>query len=203
MMRRAVLAWGLLLGLAPRLGPAQPLRSPHTPPMHPNLLMPSATTPLTPPPEVQAFLPEAQRIGTGQLRFFGLLVYEARLWARPDFKAADYARQAFALELAYARKLDGPAIAERSIAEMLRIGSFTEAQQRQWLALMMQAFPSVVAQDRLVGTHDGQGGVRFFHNGRLTAEVVDRSYARLFFGIWLAEQTSAPALRQALIGPSA
>jgi hypothetical protein len=165
--------------------------------------MPSSTTPLAPPPEVQAFLPQAQRIGAGQLRFFGLLVYEARLWAHPDFTAADYAQQAFALERDYARKLDGPAIAERSIAEMQRIGRFTEAQHRQWLAMMMQAFPSVVAQDRLVGTHDGQGGVRFFHNGRLTAELFDRTYARLFFGIWLAEQTSAPALRQALIGAPA
>jgi hypothetical protein len=59
------------------------------------------------------------------------------------FLPEDYARHPFALELVYDRKLEGAAIAERSIAEMRRVGSFTEAQARQWLELMKQAFPDV------------------------------------------------------------
>jgi hypothetical protein len=42
--------------------------------------------------------------------------------------------------------------------------------------------------------------VRFFHNSRPTAQIRDAEYARLFFGIWLAPQTSAPAMRTALLG---
>lgn len=152
------------------------------------------------PPEVLAALPKAQLIGKGNLRFFGLLVYEARLWAAPSFKPAAYDTQPFALELEYARKLDGSSIAERSVAEMRRVGSFSDDQARAWLGLMTQAFPNVAAKDRLVGLHDGKGGVRFLYNGKLTANTSDRDYARLFFGIWLDPQTSAPALRQALIG---
>ena len=38
---------------------------------------------------------------------------------------------------------------------------------------MPQAFPNVVAADRLLGLHDGRGGVRFFHNGRPTAQLQD------------------------------
>lgn len=152
------------------------------------------------PPELASTLADARPLGTGVLRFFGLQVYEARLWACPDFVAERYAQQPFALELLYARKLEGAAIAERSVAEMRRIGSFTEAQARQWLALMLQAFPDVAAQDRLLGLHEGGGRVRFFHNGRQTAQTEDADYVRLFFGIWLAPQTSAPALRRALLG---
>lgn len=156
------------------------------------------------PSEVQAHLDSARLAGQGDLRFFGLLVYEARLWTPPTFQADRYDSQPFALELQYARKLDGPSIAERSIAEMRRVGTFDERQSKAWLALMMQAFPSVVAKDRLTGVHDGRGGVRFYFNGRQTAELNDRDYARLFFGIWLSPKTSAPALRAALIGqPSA
>jgi hypothetical protein len=59
-------------------------------------------------------------VGTGVLRFFGLRVYEARLWAAPGFLPEDYARHPFALELVYDRKLEGAAIAERSIAPMRR-----------------------------------------------------------------------------------
>ena len=152
------------------------------------------------PAELRTVLPEARLQGTGVLRFFGLRVYEARLWTAPDFDAENYARQPFGLELIYDRKLEGGAIAERSVAEMRRVGSFDEERAKRWLALMKRAFPDVAASDRLLGLSDGRGEVRFFHNGRQTAQTEDAEYARLFFGIWLARQTSAPALRDALLG---
>lgn len=164
-----------------------------------NAALAAVTAPL-PPAELRSSLPQARVRGSGVLRFFGLRVYEARLWTAPGFEPERYAQQPLALELTYERKLDGPAIAERSVAEMRRIGAFDDEQARRWLALMLAAFPDVAVQDRLLGLHDGRGDVRFFHNGRQTAQVSDADYARLFFGIWLAPQTSAPALRQALLG---
>ena len=189
MPRRQALAWGAACALVPSL-----------------IAMPNELHAKTPtadlPAELRSALPAARLVGTGVLRFFGLRVYEARLWAAPGFVPEDYARHPFALELVYDRKLEGAAIAERSIAEMRRVDSFTEEQSRQWLALMKQAFPDVAAQDRLLGLNDGQGEVRFFHNGRQTAQLRDADYARLFFGIWLAPQTSAPAMRSSLLGQS-
>ena len=154
------------------------------------------------PAEVSFGLKQAQLQGRANLRYFGFLVYEARLWTPPGFDAQRYDAHPFALELEYARKLDGSAIAERSIAEMKRVGDFSETQAKAWLALMMQAFPNVGAQDRLTGLHDGKGGVRFFFNGKQTANINDKDYARLFFGIWLSTKTTAPGLRAELIGQS-
>lgn len=156
--------------------------------------------PTSMPPEVASSLSKAQLQGQASLRFFGLLVYDARLWTPPNFEADRYDSQAFGLELEYARKLEGPAIAERSIAEMKRIGDFSDAQSKAWLGVMLQAFPDVGAKDRLVGMHDGKGGVRFFFNGKPTATLADKDYARLFFGIWLSPRTSSPGLRASLIG---
>jgi hypothetical protein len=167
--------------------------------LHP-LAMPQAIADTTVPPEAGSTLSPARLQGTGVLRFFGLRVYEARLWTTPGFEPEDYARHPFALELIYDRRLEGLAIAERSVAEMRRVGSFDEAQAGRWLDLMKQAFPDVVANDRLLGLHAGAGRVSFFHNGRPTARTEDPEYARLFFGIWLARQTSSPALREALLG---
>ncbi len=189
--RRQALAWGAACALAPSL-----------------IAMSNALHAMTPaaahaadlPTELRSAQPASRLVGTGVLRFFGLRVYEARLWAAPGFLPEDYARHPFALELVYDRKLEGAAIAERSIAEMRRVGSFTEAQSRQWLELMQQAFPDVQPRDRLLGLNSGQGEVRFFHNSRPTAQIRDAEYARLFFGIWLAPQTSAPAMRTALLG---
>jgi hypothetical protein len=81
----------------------------------------------------------------------------------------------------------------------MRRGPFSAAQADQWLALMKQAFPDVAAQDRLLGLNDGQGDALL---PQRPAHRPDprRRVRRLFFGIWLAPQTSAPALRDALLG---
>ena len=185
--RRQALSWGASSALAPLL-----------------ITMSNELHAMTPtadlPAELRSTLPTARQVGSAVLRFFGLRVYEARLWATNGFTPEDYNRQPFGLELVYDRKLEGAAIAERSIAEMRRVGSFTDEQARQWLSLMKQAFPDVVAQDRLLGLNDDQGEVRFFHNGRQTAQIRDAEFARLFFGIWLSPQTSAPAMRNSLLG---
>lgn len=152
------------------------------------------------PPELLEALPLVRLKGVGVMRFFGLRVYEARLWVTPGFDAEGYAHHPFGLELVYARRLEGQAIAERSVAEMRRVGSFDDEKAKVWMALMTRAFPDVAAHDRLVGLHDSRGEVHFFYNGRLTAKISDPEYTRLFFGIWLSRQTSAPALREALLG---
>ena len=185
--RRQALAWGTACVLASSLIT-----------MHNSLHAMTPSTEL--PAELRSTLPAARQVGTAVLRFFGLRVYEARLWAINGFTPEDYNHHPFGLELIYDRKLEGAAIAERSIAEMRRVGRFTDEQARQWLSLMKQAFPDVVAQDRLLGLNDGQGEVRFFHNGRQTAQIRDAEFARLFFGIWLSPQTSAPAMRSSLLG---
>ena len=75
-----------------------------------------------PPPEVASALPAATLQGNATMRFYGLAVYDVRLWAAAGFAPERYDTQPFALELRYARRLDGAAIAERSIAEMRRSG---------------------------------------------------------------------------------
>ena len=149
---------------------------------------------------LRPFLPDGRLVGQGTLRFFGLLVYDVHVWSHRHIDPDHYDKQAFGMDFIYARKLEGVAIAERSIAEMRRIGTFDEAQGQRWLTTMKHAFPDVSAQERLTGFNDGQGGVHFFHNEKPTAHLTDETFARLFFGIWLAPQTSAPALRHALLG---
>ncbi len=156
--------------------------------------------PPRPPAEVAAELPGARLQGRGQLRFLGLRVYDARLWVGARaVDAADWSVP-LALELEYLRALDGPKIAERSLAEMRRQREIAPPQAERWLAAMTQAFPDVKAGDRLTGVKRPAEGARFFHNGRPTAELRDPEFARLFFGIWLAPQSSEPALRQSLLG---
>ena len=154
------------------------------------------------PAEVAGVMPAARLQGSGTLRYFGLAIYEARLWAAPDFAPGRYDAHTFALELRYARKLNGSAIAERSITEMRRVGQFDPAQAKAWLEQMTQAFPDVKAGDRLTGVRGPGGVTRFYSNGQSTLSIADPEFGRLFFGIWLSGKTSEPALRRELIGPN-
>jgi hypothetical protein len=138
--------------------------------------------------------------GSGLYRYWGFDVYQASLWVGPGFDAGALAQQRFGLELHYLRAFQGRDIAQRSIDEMRRIGTFSEAQAQRWLQAMQAAFPDVAAGDRLLGVHLPGRGAQFHHNGRPTAEVADPEFAQLFFGIWLSEQTAAPRLRRALLG---
>ena len=66
-----------------------------------------------------------------RLRVWGFEVYDARLWTPVGFRHSAYTQFPFALELQYLRRLEGAAIASRSIDEMRRLGPFSDARPEQ------------------------------------------------------------------------
>lgn len=152
------------------------------------------------PAELLSALPGAQALGSARMRFFGLDIYEARLWVGSGFNPAAYASSPFALELSYARSLSGRLIAERSLKEMRRQGSFSAQQEQAWLEAMVQAFPDVRQGDRITGLHTPASGARFWFNGQERTPVRDADFSRFFFGIWLSQASSEPQMRAQLLG---
>jgi Chalcone isomerase-like len=189
--RGALLALGALPGLAWAQAARPPVDMPADMP---------ANVPANVPAEVAAELSGSRMLGMGRLTWFGLSVYDARLWAGERFNAAQFEREPLALELQYARKLHGKQIAERSLAEMQRFGAVAQADAARWLASMTQLFPDVHRGDRLTGVLRPGEAARFYFNGKLLGEVRETDFARRFFAIWLSPQTSEPKLRQALLG---
>ncbi len=154
----------------------------------------------TAPSELQQALPGARLQGQGRLRFFGLHVYDIRLWTPAGFAPERWADSALALEIEYARTLYGQQIAERSLDEMKRQGEIAPDTGSRWLAEMARLFPDVKQGDRITGLHQPGAGATFFINGQRRGEQREADFARRFFGIWLAPQTSEPALRERLFG---
>jgi hypothetical protein len=152
------------------------------------------------PTELGSVLEGARLQGEGRLRFLGLAVYDARLWAPAPVPADQWAGQPLALELRYARALHGRKIAERSIEEMRRQAEIPAEQARGWLDALARLIPDVEDGDRLTGVQHPGAAAQFFYNGALRGEVRDPVFTRLFFGIWLSPQTSEPALRHRLLG---
>ena len=150
-------------------------------------------------PEIKELMPQYRLVGKGRLTFWGLQVYDARLWALPGFSADNLASQTFALELAYLRGFENKAVAERSITEMRRTAAISEEQAKAWIIEMMRVLPNTKAGDRVTGVNLPGTGALFLLNGKLTGEIRDPEFARLFFGIWLSPKTSEPKLRSALL----
>lgn len=138
--------------------------------------------------------------GQGRMRYFGLSIYDIRLWSAAPVSAERWAELPLTLEIEYARSLNGSEIAKRSLKEMRRQADISDAQAAAWLAEMQAAFPDVKAGDRISGSHEPGVAAQFFVNGQPRRRVADATFARLFFGIWLSPQTSEPALRQQLLG---
>ncbi len=154
-------------------------------------------------PELRGALPQAQQIGTGRLTVWGFQVYDARLWAQPDFRPVNFDRAPLALELSYLRAFKAQEIAERSIEEIRRSKPVSDAQASRWIADLLRVIPNVRRGDRVIGVHQPGVGAAFWVNGKNTGEVQDAEFAKLFFGIWLSPDTSEPKLRDSLLAGAA
>lgn len=141
--------------------------------------------------------PALRLAGEGELRFFGFKVYDARLWApvKPLSPA-----ETFALHLVYDMSFKGREIAERSLAEMRKVGYKDEQKLKRWGEEMMRIFPDVKKGDALIGVSIPGKGAKFYSRDKLISTAEDVEFAKAFFDIWLSEKTSEPKLREKLLG---
>ena len=148
------------------------------------------------PAEAARMLPGAREAGSAAFRYFGLLVYDAKLWTAGErFDAG----APFALGIRYARSIKGLKLAQESVNQWRGMRYGYEERYEAWEAEMRRIFPDVAPEDELVGLYLPGTGARFYFNGKLTGEVADRAVARAFFAIWLDERSTEPGLRRALI----
>lgn len=134
--------------------------------------------------------------GQGTATWFGIPLYEARLWAGTP-AALD---RPFALELRYLTHISRNALVETSIREMERIAGPIDAMARNhWIAAMNAAFVDVARGDRIVGVFTPDGVVRFYHNDHSPVEIADSRFAKLFAAIWLSPRSREAHLRSELL----
>lgn len=140
-----------------------------------------------------------------QFHLLGKGIYSALFW---DIYSAELftpqktwqKQQSYALRLTYFRAFSGEAIAKRSIEEIEGLGFVQPERLQQWMQQMQQIFPDVKQGDSLTGMREANGVTTFYYGQRLVGQVEDPLFADWFFGIWLHPNTSAPELRQQLLG---
>ncbi|MBY0345872.1 MAG: chalcone isomerase family protein [Neisseriaceae bacterium] len=146
-------------------------------------------------------LPQANLIGRGDLRWFGLRIYTAQLWSE---KPAFDAKLPFVLELNYHRDISKAQFVETSLDEIKRLWAqtHTPATLKRWENEMNRAFIDVKTGDTLAAVFLPKQGVQFYSKNQILAEVRDLDFAQAFFAIWFDVRTKDQKLRAQLLSAS-
>ena len=158
-------------------------------------------TPLPSHADWRPTLVDARLLGSGVFSWFGVTLYNARLWS----PATTFTwNQPFALELTYRRALSRDTLVSASVDEMRRLGGrdLDQATLERWTQLMNAAFVDVRPGMRITGLYLPGRGCRFYVDDQLREDVDDIAFARAFFAIWLDPRARDPQLRQQLLGMS-
>lgn len=143
-------------------------------------------------------MPDLKTVGGGLLRFFGFQIYNAWLWT-PAGTSFDQ-RKPYALDIQYLRNFTAKELADRSVDEMRGQGTGSDALFPKWHSEMLRVFTDVKPGDRLTGVATPARTAKFFYNGSYRGEIADSAFTDAFFGIWLSDKSSQPAMRDRLLG---
>lgn len=156
-----------------------------------------AITPAMAMDHIKTNVPDAQIVGEGRLSVMIWDVYDAALFA----PQGQWQREKpFALQLSYLRDIPGQKIADRSVAEMRKLGMSDEKKLAQWHTQMKNIFPDVADDTVLTGVYTKNNETIFYKNSDEIGRITDPQFGLYFFDIWLGEQTSVPTLRAQLLG---
>ena len=118
------------------------------------LCLVTATVCAQPPAGVAELLDDPKPLGSGEMRWFGLKLYDATLWASGGQYRAE---GGFALSLRYARDFDGVRLARASIDEIRRLGERDEGKLARWQSVLESVFPNVKAGEVITGVKRADG----------------------------------------------
>jgi hypothetical protein len=143
------------------------------------------------------YVPAAEPVGHGRMSVFTMDIYDATLYT-PGGEWQE--TPPFALQLSYLRPIAGQKIANRSIEEIRRQGYNDEVKLAAWHAQLREIFPDVGEGVSLTGIYTKDSQTIFYKGNREIGRIPDPEFGKYFFNIWLGKNTSAPDLRQKLLG---
>ena len=140
-------------------------------------------------------LPSFKLVGTATMKWLWLDIYQARVLTPTGTYAAD--QRPLSLSLLYKRSISAEQLIQSTIDEWERQGIDYST---EWVSLLGDIWPDVVAQDELILYVDEASISHFFYNNKFIGAFNDTSFSSAFSAIWLSENTLKPKLRNQLIG---
>lgn len=151
-----------------------------------------------------AALDDLVEVGSGELRWFGMEVYAARLLNGGGRFEDLRGSGPLALEITYRRNIARERLVRTTEREWSRLARQLDLPGRErvatWLETLAAIWPDVAPGDRIAARVEPGGATRFYGNDALLGEIPDPEFGPAFLGIWLHPATRAADLRAELIG---
>jgi len=145
---------------------------------------------------IKSHIDASQLVGKARMKVMLWNVFDARLFSQ----SGDYdANAPFALELTYLRKLAGRKIVQKTIEEIIRQESVPSEKINRWKNALLSIIPDVKSGTTITGIRTAEAGTVFYLGEQSIGQIDDPHFTRLFFDIWLGDNTSHPALRNRLV----
>jgi hypothetical protein len=135
-------------------------------------------------------------VGTGQLTWFGLTVYDATLYS-PE--GAYHPEHPHAIQITYRFNFSREQLARKSLEEIERIHG-RQPNRMVMLQQLKSVFRDVTEGDHILGIHHPGERAEFYSNDVLLGRIEDAALAAAFFSIWLDPATREPDLPAGMLG---
>jgi hypothetical protein len=151
-------------------------------------------------------LDELVEVGSGEMRWFGMEIYDARLLNGSGRFIEVGVDGPMALEITYRRSIPRDRLVKTTEREWNRLerelGLPERATVEGWLQQLTGIWPDVEPGDRILAISEPGAATRFYGNAGFLGAIEDPAFGAAFLGIWLHPKTRAADLRAALIGGS-
>ncbi len=149
------------------------------------------------PASLQNIIKDPVLIGSSELKFFGLKVYDISLWSEDVSFSYD---KMFAIQIKYEMNFSREDIVKRSLSEIKSLHEISSGEELSYAKQLTEIFNSVKKGDEKIAIFVPLQGVLMFHNNELMGKISDLKLARLFVDIWLDEKGLYPKITRKILG---
>lgn len=147
--------------------------------------------------------PALQTVGQGELRWFGIRIYEATL-STPEGRFAQFDQHdSVSLEIRYLKNIAAERLVDSARQEWTRLGLLDPQTIERWCAQVAGIWPSVTPGDRITMVVRRDGPTLFYFNDEFVGVVEEDGFGPKLLQIWLHPDTRSKSLRQSLLGERA
>jgi hypothetical protein len=149
------------------------------------------------PTSLQNIIKDPVLIGSSELKFLGLKVYNISLWSEDTNFSYN---KIFAIQIKYSMNFSREDLVKRSLSEIKSLHEISSDEEASYIKQLTEIFNSVKKGDKKIAVFVPSQGVLMFHNNELTGKISNLKLARLFVDIWLDENGSYPKITKKLLG---
>jgi hypothetical protein len=158
----------------------------------------AAASTLPPPVIEQGYA--LRKVGSGELRWLGLPIYDASLWTSTGRYTGFGPGETVALSLWYQRAFRRDDLVRITETAWKKLGQPEAAQRDRWLAELRRAWSDVTPGSNVTTVVMPSGPTRFYDQRGRFAQVDDPAFGPAFLAIWLNPRSVVSDLRQQLLG---